>query len=55
MLQAGATVVLLIGLVIGYFSWTSLIVSGFLEEVSNPPKEIYLSALRICYRDRGGD
>jgi len=42
MLQAGATVLLLIGLIIGYFAWTSTVVSGILIELSNPPKEIYL-------------
>ncbi len=42
MLQAGATVLLLIGLIIAYFSATSLVVSGILDEVSNPPQEVYL-------------
>ncbi len=48
MLQAGATVLLLIGLVMGYFGWTSLVVSGILEELSNPPKEIYLVLFGIA-------
>ena len=42
MLQAGATVLLLIGLIMAYFGATSLVVSGILDELSNPPREIYL-------------
>jgi hypothetical protein len=35
-------VLLLIGLIIGFFAWTTTIISGALVELSNPPKEFYL-------------
>ena len=41
-LQAAATVLLLIGLIVGFFAWTITITSGALVEFSNPPKEFYL-------------
>ena len=41
-LQAGATVLLLIGLIVGFFGWISAIIGGALVEFSNPPKEFYL-------------
>jgi hypothetical protein len=41
-LQAGATVLLLIGLIIGFFSWTTMIVNGALVGLSNMPKEFYI-------------
>jgi len=41
-LQAGATVLLLIGLIFGFFGWTSAIVGGAMVEISNMPKEFYL-------------
>ncbi len=41
-LQAAATVLLLIGLIVGFFGWISAIIGGVLVEVSNPPKEFYL-------------
>lgn len=42
MLQAGATILLLIGLIVGYFFCTMMVVSGVLQQLSNPPKEMYL-------------
>lgn len=41
-LQAGATVLLLIGLLFGFFWWTIAVASGALVEFSNMPKEFYL-------------
>ncbi len=42
LLQAGASVLLLVGLIVAFFSWTSLIVSNFISEVSNPPPQFYM-------------
>jgi hypothetical protein len=42
MVQAGATVLLLIGLILGFFSWSTMMVSGLLTELSSMPEEIYL-------------
>lgn len=47
-LQAGATVMLLIGLIFGFFSWSSAILSGVLVEVSNMPKEFYLGVFGVA-------
>ncbi len=42
LLQGAVTILFLCGLIFVFFAWTSAIFSGFLGEVSNPPKEIYL-------------
>lgn len=43
MLQAGATVMLLIGLLIGFFSWSSAIVGGAIPEIGTMPLAFFLS------------
>ncbi len=48
MMQAGASVLLLVGLIVAFFAWTSLIVSGFIDEVSNPPPQIYMVFFAIA-------
>jgi hypothetical protein len=43
MLQAGATVLLLIGLIAGFFSWSSLIIAGAISEIGSMPLAVFIS------------
>jgi hypothetical protein len=42
MAQTGISVLVLAGLLIGFFGWLSLLISEGFNEFSNPPREIYL-------------
>ncbi len=42
MLQTGVSVLVLAGLLIAFFGWTSLIISEGFDEFDNPPREVYI-------------
>lgn len=47
MVQNGVSVLVLAALLIGFFAWISLILAGGMQEMVNPPKEVYLVLFAI--------
>lgn len=48
MLQTGASVIALAGLLIGFFAWIMLLINEGLDQFTNPPKEIYVVLFGIA-------